>query len=288
MCPTAADDPALSIVVGTRRGFGPESRCRRALEPQLGPEIEVIVVDDDEAGESPPWARRLCRPGALVPELWAEGLAVATGRMVALLSGDVVPAANWVALAAAGPPEAAMGGVVEPGPAMGLVDWAIYFCRYTPYMAPVSTGVRPAADNVVYRADVVTLYRDLWRDGFWEPFVHQAMARDGHGLVMSDELRVALAGGGSARSFASQRFGHGKAHGRLRSQGSSRLGTLAGVATAPVVPLIMAYRSARLVAAKGRHRARFVSSLPLVLYFYSWWAAGEAAGRIEALGGRRP
>lgn len=249
----------------------------------MTPDGEVIVVDDGGKRTYPPWARRLVRCG-LVPELWAEGLSECTGERVALLSGGVVPAPDWLRSVRRAGDEAVVGGTIEPGPRMGAADWAVYFCRYTPYLPPLdATGdLYPAADNAVYRTDVLARYRHLWTDGFWEPFVHQAMVRDGHSLAMRADLRVNLAGGTRAGAFARQRYHHGLSYGMWRSAGVSRATVLRQAFTAPLVPVVMTVRAGRHVFAKRRHRGRFLATLPLVMWFYAWWAAGEAVGRVRA------
>lgn len=273
------------------RGRGHDSgSALRALEPQLGPHDEVIVVDDGEAGEPPPWVSRVTLPGGLVPELWAAGLAAASGVVVALTSAGLVPDRNWLSRArsVASGPEAAVGGAIEPGPDLGLVDWALYFCRYARYMLPLDeAGLEVAADNAAYRAEALAPYRDLWADGFWEPFVHQAMKADGHSLVVRADLLTTFTSGARVADFALQRYRHGRVYGVLRSSGSRSMAAVASLG-APLVPVLMTVRAGREVWAKGRHRGRFVLSLPLVYLFYSFWAAGEVVGRLAAASRRRP
>lgn len=283
---------ACSVVVGVGAGDEPTATLN-ALERQLGPDVEVIVVDNGGSAAYPPWVRRLSRSASLVPELWATGLAVATGRVVALTSAGLEPDPGWVARASAlGDAEAAaIGGAVEPGRGLGMVDWARYFCRYAPYMVPVTGaargGVHPAADNAAYRTDVLARYRHLWQDGFWEPFVHRAMVDDGQVLAMTDDLLVRQGGGARFGDFARQRYHHGVNHGELRSQGMSSRSIRLAALSAPAVPVVMTVRTARQVWARRRCRARFVGVLPITASFYAAWAAGEAVGRVRAAARRR-
>lgn len=279
--------PVCSVVIGARWAEHDPSDCLRALEPQVTPDVEIIVVDDGPNVTYPLWARRLVRCGALVPELWAAGLAACTGDRVGLLSGGVVPAPDWLGSAMRAGDEAALGGTIEPGPGMGAVDWAVYFCRYAQYLPPIGcrTDLYPAADNAVYRRDPLVRYQHLWEKGFWEPFVHHAMVRDGHTVIVREELRVALAPGARASAFARQRYQHGLSHGMRRSADVATATIMRNVLTAPLVPLVMTARAGREVFTKGRHRGRFVVSAPLVAWFYAWWAAGEAAGRLRAVRG---
>jgi hypothetical protein len=177
---------------------------------------------------------------------------------------------------------AAVGGAIEPAAGQRLVDWAVYFCRYAPYMKPLAGGAEPdiAADNAVYQADILRCYEPLWQEAFSEPFVHQAMRADGHVLALRPDLIVRHVGGGSVRGFARQRYLHGRAFGELRANGQGLLGATVASLSAPLVPLVMTGRAARQVCAKRRYRARFALVLPLLLWFYGWWAAGEVVGRV--------
>jgi hypothetical protein len=278
--------PACSVVVGARLGEHDVGACLRSLEAQVGSDVEVIVVDDGPTGSCPGWVRHRSRPGGLVPELWATGLTEARGDVIVLTSAGVVPDPAWLGSARAaldaGP--AAVGGAVEPGPGLGLVDWAIYFCRYAPYMLPIPdpSALEVAGDNAAYRADVLKRYRSLWEHGFWEPFVHRAMASDGHRLAVRPELVVRQSPGQRASPVARQRFRHGRAYGQLRSAGRPRPAVLAAALTAPVVPALMAARAGRHVWSKRRHVGKLALAFPLVVWFYTCWAAGELVGRLTA------
>lgn len=290
---TSPAPPALSIVVASRTGDGSISSCLEGLAGQLDGgqlqgDVELIVVEDErsdriELGDRH-LARLVVRPGALVPELWSAGIHQATGRLVGLLASTMVPGPDWVGLTLklheGG--AAAIGGGIEPGAGMGIVDWAVFFCRYAPYMAPIrlDPSLEIAGDNASYRREVLMGFSDLFAESFSEPFVHRAMRAAGHELRVEPARIVHHTGGADAPGFCRQRFLHGRDHGRQRSAGQARSQVLMGAATAPLVPLLMTLRVARHVAAKRRHRCRFLVSLPLAVWFYSWWAAGELVGRL--------
>lgn len=286
--PPAPAPPRLSIVVGAHVAEAGGAACLAALADQRRPGVEVILVEDGPGGPAAPdWMVRVRRPGGLVPELWAEGLRHASGDLIALTAATVVPDGDWVDRilgADAGGP-AAVGGPVEPGVGLGLVDWAVYFCRYAPYMLPIAEEehLEVAADNASYRGEVLRRYRHLYEDGFWEPFVHHAMRRDGHLFRVGTDRVVRQAPGASAARFCRQRYLHGRANGCQRSIGLGRRHILQGILTTPLVPAVMTARAGRLVRAKGRLMSRFVASAPIVLLFYTAWATGEMAGRLSSL-----
>ena len=74
-------DPSVSIVVASNGAPGSVEACLAALSGQLEG-AEVLVQD---------------RPGALVPELWRDGIDAAQGAIVALTISPMRPAPDWVA-----------------------------------------------------------------------------------------------------------------------------------------------------------------------------------------------
>ncbi len=288
----SAPGEACSVVVAVRRSEHNLDRFIAALAPQVDPGVEVILVDDgpfDQEQPGPAWTRCYHRPGALVPVLWSEGLARATGPVVALTTAGMVPDPDWLSFARRAPGDslAGVGGAIEPAGGQRRVDWAVYFCRYSPYMLPLADGAAldVPADNATYLTAVLQRYRDLWEDGFWEPAVHRAMRADGFRLGMQADMIVRHAGGPGIREFAHQRALHGQAHGERRPLPPGRGAAARVWLTAPLVPPLMAARAARAVWSKRRHRRQFVVALPLIVWFYSWWAAGELRGRLRAANG---
>ena len=283
---------ALSVVIGARRGEGDERRCLEALEPQIaGVDVEIILVRDDHSGPlAPSWVTLITRAGALVPQLWAAGLERADGRVVAFTASTMIPGPDWIEqtlrLHAAG--HVAVGGPIEPGPVMGRADWAVYFCRFSPYARPItaSDALEVAADNGSYTREVLLPHAGLYQDAFLEPFIHRVLRSEGHRVTVVPDRVAYLARGHHLGAFCRLRFRHGRHHGRERSMGVPRGLTLLGAASAPAVPLLMTARAARSIFAKRRLRVRFLLSAPFVAGCYTAWAAGELVGRLDAALGR--
>lgn len=274
----------LTVVVAAHADDGSPTACMDALESQLDDAAEVVLVGDGTWADKWPWARTVPRSGFRVPELWTAGIAHARGRLVALLAGTVVPEADWVALTLRAHDDgtAAVGGPIEPGPDFRLVDWAVFFCRYSPYLLPLPAGaLEVPGDNASYRMDVLVSYEAAYADGFWEPFVHDMMRADGHEVVVRPQRIVRPRAGANARTFRRQRYAHGRAHGRLRSLGQSRRALIVGMLATPAVPAVMTARVFKLVFARRRLRARLLVASPIVVWFYAWWAAGELLGRLD-------
>lgn len=279
-------DAELTVVVAARVADGSAAACLDALHAQLEPTVRVIVVGDEQDQLDRTWVDGIAEADRPVPELWSEGIAHARTELVALLAGTVVPASDWVALTLRAHDDgtAVIGGPIEPGTDFGYADWAVYFCRYSPYLRPIPDPlIEVPGDNASYRTEVLEHYADSYADGFWEPFVHARMRADGHDVVVRSDRVVRPQGGLSASGFCRQRFDHGRAHGRLRSESATRSSVLVGVASAPAVPFVMTSRVFVTVFARRRLRARLLVSAPLLMVFYSCWAAGEGLGRLDAL-----
>jgi hypothetical protein len=279
-------DAVLTVVVAARSADGSASACLDALHAQLEPTIRVVVVGDEQDQLDRPWVDGIAEVDQPVPELWSVGIAHARTELVALLAGTVVPAADWVALTLRTHDDgtAVVGGPIEPGADFGHADWAVYFCRYSPYLRPIQDElIEVPGDNASYRAEVLEQYADDYADGFWEPFVHARMRADGHDVIVRSERVVRPRGGLSASAFCRQRFAHGRVHGVRRSESATRSSVWLGMASAPLVPLVMTARVFATVFARRRLRARLLVSTPLLLLFYSCWAAGEGLGRLDAL-----
>ncbi len=283
-------EEVLTVVVAARAADGSAAACLDALHAQLEPSVRVIVVGDEKDQLDRAWVDGIAEADRPVPELWSVGIAQARTELVALLAGTVVPATDWVALTLRAHDDgtAAIGGPIEPGANFGYADWAVYFCRYSPYLRPIQDElIEVPGDNASYRAEVLEQYADTYVDGFWEPFVHARMRADGHDVIVRSERIVRPRGGLTASAFCRQRFTHGRVHGVLRSESTTQLRVWLGVASTPVVPLVMTARVFATVFVRRRLRARLLFATPLLVVFYSCWAAGEGLGRLDALR-RRP
>lgn len=277
----------LSVILAVRRDEHDPAACVAALEPQLRPGVELLVVDSGPRPSDPADSTDVLHlEDGLVPELWAEGVRAARGRLVALTAASVVVGPDFVdqTLAAHDAGEAVVGGPIEAAAGLGAVDRAVYLCRFSPYQLPLRAGRTPeiAGDNASYDAGLLHAHADLYADGFWEPFIHKVLRDEGGQLELRAERPVRYVGGVSAGTFSAHRFRHGRIFGRERAEGHPRRKVLIDIVTAPLVPFVM---SARVVGeAAARRRVLTVAPvLPIVLWFYVCWASGEVVGRIATL-----
>ena len=288
----ASPTPSLSIVVGCVGPPEGAGACLEALAPQLDG-AEVIVCGPAPASkalrERFEQASFHDRRGALVPELWRDGIDRAQGEVVALTISPMVPAEDWVAAARAGARRhGAYAGAIDPQDGLPLKDLAECLCRSARDMTPFEPrdSADVPGDNCAYRTDLLRRTRDVWKDGFWEPEVNRALAELGTTPRHDPALRVEQGRSAGARAFVRQRLVHGRAHGRQRGARFSRARNAVGVLAAPVVPVVLLVRTARELAARRRLGPRALAALPWLVLFDLAWAAGEAAGHTDALLGR--
>jgi len=285
-------EPEISVVIGSNGAPGSVAGCLEALELQVDG-AEVIVCEPVASSEAVrtrfPWARFETRPGALVPELWRDGIEQSRGRIVALTISPMRPAPDWLATARARLEEGgAVAGAIDPGSGLRLVDWAEYFCRYARDMRPFPPHecLDLPGDNCAYRREVLDRTRAVYRDGFWEPEVNRAARAAGVRLWHDPALVVEQGRSGGFAAFVRQRWTHGRAYGRQRGVRCSRARNALALPLAAAVPAVLVLRTTREVLARRRHRGRLVAALPALAVFDVAWALGEARGRLDVLRGR--
>jgi hypothetical protein len=288
----------VSVVIGLRertRALGAAIAAFAREAETVG--AEVLIVDGSGGREAlaaaAPHANvRVIEGtrGALMPVLWSEGIRATQGDVIALSIASMTPDAGWLARACeilAGGGWAAVGGAIENAASASPVHWAIYFARYSAYALPfVAHEVDDLpADNAAYRRDALAPARDLVERAFWEPPIHARMRAAGQRLLLDPALVVRHHGSFGLAGFAAQRFAHGRHHAAAELAGAPLAARLAKIARAPLVPLVLTARVAQRVLARRRLLAQLIYSKPVLLFFFSCWALGEAVG--AALGDAR-
>lgn len=252
--------------------------------------VEVFVVGP---GPDPSKALKACPaavfmaapPKSLVPDLWAKGIARAQGRVVALTTGHTTVTPLWAkALVESFEGTAAgVGGPFELAAGSGLVDWGIFYLRYSPFLlSRCKDGVvagEIAGDNAAYLLADLRRHESTMRQGFWEFEFHGLLRAEGRTLRAARSARAAFGPSYHLSTFLHHRFRHGQqfARARIEQRTRSRASVLVG---APLLPWVFAWRAANRLVASREHLSRFAVSLPLFLLMASAWAAGEAVGAL--------
>lgn len=283
----------ISVIVAAQDAGPNLERCINALIPQIPPgEMEIIVVDGSRRKDVRARLGSNCAITILhgpsqpnVPQLWTAGIQASRGRIVALTIENCVPAADWVEqmLKAHDGTWVGVGGAIEMAPQNGLVDWAVYFSRYSNYMLPFESRFLDdvAGDNCSYKREALEPVRSLANGGFWETFVHEDMRRRGERLLSAPAPVVIYFGGLTGFRFLRRRFIHGRYFAARRSReftGPQRIMRAAG---SFLVPLLLVRRIAARVWRNGRHRMKFLMTFPVIAAFVVAWAAGEGVGYLE-------
>ncbi len=280
----------ISVVVAAPDAGPNFSCCLAALTAQVSAVGgEILVVDGSTTGSAihlsgDSTAVRILRlpAGTEVPALWQAGIEASRGRIIALLVDSCVPGPDWgpQILRAHRAESAVIGGAIDLAPTLGLVDSAIYFCRYSRYMPPFAPHFLDdlPGNNCSYKRAALAGLQEEMTDGFWETFVHRKIRSRGDRLLCDPAIRAYYVGPASGTSFFRFRLVHGRRFAARRVRGLSGGQRMMRALASPVVPLLMLWRIAVGVWKKRRHRARFLVCVPFLTAFLAAWSAGEFLG----------
>ncbi|MEO8454766.1 MAG: hypothetical protein ABI454_06375 [Sphingomicrobium sp.] len=280
--------PKLSIVVAVRDGAANVPALLDALKDRRSDgELILCCAEPCSAGEYDAELQLSFPAETLVPSLWSEGILRARGSRVALTTGQFVPADDWLERLRAADLDrwVGVGGAIDNDPAASARNWALFFLRYSAFAPPLPAGETEeiAADNAVYDRAAILEHPDLLRLGFWEPSFHRRFRAAGKKLALDPKLLVVHHGTVSGRSFARQRYLHGRAYGIERAERASFVRNLLLLLSSPLVPPLLLLRIVDRIIRRPRYRAMLFTAFPWLVRFTFAWAAGEAAGYASTL-----
>ena len=287
-------DLPLTVVIASVNGMPYLARCLDSLAASTR-SAEVIVADwtDDETRlqvhERWPEVRLLSfdRPMA-VPELRAAGIAAATTPYIAVIEDHCVVRKDWAEriVCAHERGHSVVGGAIRNGATTRLRDWAAFFCEYSEHMQPVNEGPTDSlvGMNVSYSREAVDAMDDLLREGRWETWLHPRLLKAGFELYSDPDLVLDHVKDFGIREFTSQRYHYARSHAGMRNRELGPRRIVYALGSPALVPM-MYRRIMRNVRSRRRQRVRFAFASPLLLFYLSAWAAGEAVG--YTLGGGR-
>lgn len=288
--------PLVSVVIASVNGLPSLGECLdHLLRQEGGHPYEVIVVD--RCGEAlrqelkrrfpQPEIRVIAAPeGTTIPKLRAMGMTQAHGKTIAILEDHCNVNPRWFATIARLVAQGceAMGGPVRNGAVVRLTDWAVFFVEYARFMPPIPTGEVDAiaGSSAVYdRAMLGRLGPELGQE-VWEHFLHGRMRELGVKFVNDPGLEVEHKKEFPFGYFMSQRYHYSRSFAGMRLAGAPLVKRIAYAGATVLLPPLLLWRMARILAAKGGQMGRFVTALPLLFAFMLSYAWGEAIG---ALGG---
>jgi glycosyltransferase involved in cell wall biosynthesis len=280
-------------VIASHNARASVEECLSALVAQRpGDELEIVVVDNSTDGTTEfirsrfPSIKILAEPpSALIPELWGVGIRQSRGEIVAITTAHFIPDKDWFSqiLKAHEALVPAVGGAIENDGSGRIVDWAIYFCRYSPYMLPFRKAFVPeiAGDNASYKREYLNRCQHAWSDGFWESAVHTELKNAGFQLLLAPGIIVRHRRSFGVWSFIKQRFQHGRQFGRTRAAHFSVPKRTLYIFLSPVIPLMFLARITRQVVTKQRHQGKLLIAFPVLVVFLLAWSVGELIGYLR-------
>lgn len=282
----------VSVVIGVHNARLSIETCLSALQQGLeGHDAEVIVADSSTDGtdqlvaELFPQMRLLHFADPLtLPELRGRGIAEATGEIIAILDPYSVVRGGW--LSALQTAHTKRDNLIIGG-AVGLYEeswssWTLFINEYGMFMPPV-----PAGETDILPGSNISYKRQLLFDGeqakypvFWKTFANWEAEAAGSPLWLEPNMIVDLYKPIPLFDFWRTRFWHGRCFAGKRVADASLSTRLLRVLTTPLVPFILLGRWGKKYWAKGRHRDKFVLTLPLQLLLFGQWALGEFVGYL--------
>jgi len=296
---SAQNVPELSVVIGSHNARGSVAACLGALQKQrIEWRVEIIVVDNSTDGTGGIVAAQFpgvelvhAAPGQWIPELWEAGIRASRGPIVALTTAHCVPDDDWmkeVLAAHRGTAYVGIGGAIENDASAGIIDWAVYLCRYAKYMKPFAPYVIHdiPADNASYKRWALDRCTDVRARGFWEPDIHAKLTAEGYELFMTPRIGVRHVRSFTFMEFMKQRLWHGRQFGSSNAMRLSTAVRLTHIVAAPLIPFLMLARIARHVFRRRRHIPQLLLATPVILLFLASWATGEVMGYLAPTGHR--
>lgn len=255
-----------------------------ASDPRLGSLEKLRVTFSD--------VRFFSRDGCRTPiELAALGLKAARGDRILLTEDSCLPEPQWVRSLAHSTSDGrgAVGGVIEAGDSASGAMWAFYYVDFFRYMSPSASGESPTLSvcNVAYRrSDLNELY-DLWKDGFLETDVHNALRVKFGPLEICTDAVVRVRRNVRFRDAVYERYAFGRLFGSARVAHATRRRRAYFGVFAPALPVLLMGRMTAKAALNPHARGKFVKSLPSLVTMIAAWSWGEWLGYVTAKRPRR-
>ena len=292
--PHLDETPELTVVIASVNGWDVLGPTLDALDdlPERD-RTEVIVVET--LGRATRDRLRARRRSVVViesdrlpiPRLRYQGVLRARGRLVAILEDHARVEPGWAAslIKAHEGPWGAVGGPVENGQG-GLVNWAVFFCEYAGYMAPVTEGETAdlPGNNIAYKRPHLLRHARVLDQGQWESWVNDRLRADGVPIASTNTMVVRHIKPFRLGYFLKQRFHFARSYAGMRRGDQSWATRLVYGFGSLALPALLSARVARTVLGKKRHTGLFLLVSPLVALFLTVGAFGEMVGYLFGAG----
>jgi len=265
--------PAIEIVVPYHPSVNGIERLRRAY-----PDVRFLEIPDLKTFTGSSGSREHH------DELRARGLAVTSGKIVALIEDVGVPAPDFCArlVDRHAQPFAAVGGAIENGIDRPL-NWAVYFCDFLRYQNPLPAGESAIASDacVSYKRAALQSIRPIWQEIFHEWSVHGALRSRGEKVALfPDVILYQHRQGLSLRTALKERFVWGRSYAATRAGLAGTPKRIFWAAFSPLLPLLILARMTLMAAKKRRTFGAFAKAFPLTAALTLSWSWGELIGYL--------
>ena len=294
--------PELSVVIVIVSDAKHLEGCLTSLLQQVSaPETEIIVPydcrDSDILLLEPQFPKVQFHPvenlfGPIrkyhehLDKMRAIGIDLAQGKFVALLEDHDRPDKNWAmnVIKAHKDSHAGIGGAVE-NEVDRLLNWSIYFCDFGRYQKPFKAGQSNYITdvNASYKWSALENIRDIWQDGFHEPFVNSALIAQGETLWLSPEIVVYQHRENlSLVAAIRERYVWGRYYAGNRTKEITLSKRLLYLSLFPILPLLLMAKKTRDMLIKKRLIGAFLLAFPLTTLLTLSWSFGEFMGYLSA------
>src|SRR6266550_2495660 len=285
-------DKSVSVVVIAICGLPQLGRTLDALTGQKdAPAFDIVVAADPRLGDLQELEHRfpavtfLAEPGRLTPiELSTMGLTAATGQRILLTEDSCVPKDNWVGELAGTlwRGRGAVGGVIDPGESASAAMWAFYYVDFFRYMRTATAGPAPTLTvcNVAYHRSHLEAIREVWKDGFHESEVHDALRKRFGPLYLWPTAEVRVTRNVRFRDAVYERYAFGRLFGATRIAHANPGRRLYYAALSPALPALLLTRMTTSAAKSRAIRVSFLKALPSIVTMVLAWSWGEWLGYL--------
>jgi hypothetical protein len=292
--------PDLSIVIAWQKAQLSVQECLDSIYKQhTAVSFEVILVyfgfdpDLSSVRANYPELRIEKHPSSgSIPSLHGLGISLAAGKYIAISEAHTTFAPDWINIAfsaSSASSDSAIGGVVEPGPSLSSVDFALYLCDYAQFASPMESGVSDdlPGNNIVFKREAIEQFqlgRNLSVEGFWKTFFCQKLEQSGKKLSRDSKMVAYYNRHLTLPEVMIRRYHHGRCFGAMRSADFSAIKKLQYSAACSILTIVLFNRLIAKVSKKPSLLQRFCLVNHLCYLIVYAWVAGEYFGTVNGAG----
>lgn len=286
------DIPQVSVVVIAISSTEQLRRCLVSIEAQRGTANREVIVAADSRQTGLGLLKRDI-PSVIFlsaddctapPSLTALALKRVRGRRVLLTEDSCVANADWIEslLSVEDREYGAVGGAIEVHPGISSSMWAFAYVDFFRYMPPVPEGETASLSvcNVAYRMIDLVAIEHVWKSGFNETEVNEALKQRFGGLWLCPKAVVTVQRNVTAGDAIYERYAFGRLFGATRIAQSGITRRVSYSFLSPALPFLLMGRMIAKAAREPAQLLRLTRSLPMTIGMVSAWSWGEWLGYV--------